>query len=86
MLQPHRKVSCLTSYIFLYEEKREMATVSAKIFCPRSLSLGFYNNPTIMPRDDISITKHGLKIPVDAVDYDGFVARMKAYVRRRFQR
>lgn len=33
----------------------------------------------VMPRDDISITKHGLKIPVDAVDYDGFAARMKAY-------
>ena len=39
MLQPHRKVSCLTSYIFLYEEKREMATVSAKIFCPAFRSL-----------------------------------------------
>ena len=31
----------------------------------------------VMPRDDISITKHGLKIPTDAADYDGFVARMK---------
>ena len=30
-----------------------------------------------MPRDDISITKHGLKIPTDAADYDGFVARMR---------
>lgn len=32
----------------------------------------------VTPRDDISITKHGLKIPVDASDYAGFVARMKA--------
>lgn len=32
-----------------------------------------------MPRDDISITKHGLKIPVDAQDYDGFVASMKSH-------
>lgn len=31
----------------------------------------------VMPRDDISITKHGLKIPTDAADYDGFVARMR---------
>ena len=31
----------------------------------------------VMPREDISITKHGLKIPVDASDYDEFVTRMK---------
>ena len=31
----------------------------------------------VMPRDDISITKHGLKIPADAAGYDGFVARMR---------
>lgn len=31
----------------------------------------------VMPRDDISITKHGLKIPVDVSDYAGFVTRMK---------
>ncbi len=33
----------------------------------------------VMPRDDISITKHGLKIPVDVQDYAGFVIRMKAH-------
>ena len=31
----------------------------------------------VMPRDDIHLTKHGLKIPIDALDYDGFVLRMK---------
>ena len=31
----------------------------------------------VSPRDDISITKHGLKIPMDAQDYDGFVKIMK---------
>ena len=31
----------------------------------------------VMPRDDISITKHGLKIPVEVTDYDEFTARMK---------
>ena len=31
-----------------------------------------------MPRDDVSITKHGLKIPADAENYESFVLRMKA--------
>lgn len=31
----------------------------------------------VMPRDDISITKHGLKISVDASDYSEFVMEMK---------
>lgn len=30
----------------------------------------------VMPRDDISITKHGLKIPVDAADYDEFARKI----------
>jgi len=33
----------------------------------------------VMPRDDISITKHGLKIPVDVSDYAGFVTKMKTH-------
>ena len=33
----------------------------------------------VMPRDDISITKHGLKIPVKATDYAGFVEKMKTH-------
>lgn len=35
-----------------------------------------YEN-NVAPRDDILITKHGLKIPVKASDYDGFVSEMK---------
>ena len=31
----------------------------------------------VMPRDDISVTKHSLKIPVDAEDYKGVVKRIK---------
>lgn len=31
----------------------------------------------VMPRDDVSITKHGLKIPADAENYESFVLRMK---------
>ena len=30
-----------------------------------------------MPRDDVSITKHGLKIPADAENYESFVLKMK---------
>ena len=33
----------------------------------------------VFPRDDISVTKHGLKIPVDAEDYTSFTARMSTY-------
>lgn len=33
----------------------------------------------VMPRDDVSITKHGLKIPVDVTDYAGFVTKMKTH-------
>lgn len=31
----------------------------------------------VMPRDDISVTKHGLKIPTDAQNYANFIARIK---------
>lgn len=31
----------------------------------------------VRPRDDISITKHGLKIPADAENYESFVLRMR---------
>ena len=30
-----------------------------------------------MPRDDISVFKHGLKIPMDAQNYAEFTAKMK---------
>ena len=32
----------------------------------------------VTPRDDISLTKHGLKIPVNAENYEMFVTQMKA--------
>ena len=31
----------------------------------------------VIPRNDICITKHGLKIPVEALDYEEFVNKMK---------
>lgn len=33
----------------------------------------------VQARDDVSVTKHGLKIPDNEAHYDGFVNRMKAY-------
>ena len=33
----------------------------------------------VEPRDDVCVTKHGLKIPNHADHYEGFVARMKAF-------
>lgn len=31
----------------------------------------------VAPRDDVCITKHGLKIPVDAGNYESFVSQMR---------
>lgn len=41
------------------------------------LNCGSTYEENVKPREDISITKHGLKIPLNAPDYAGFVARMK---------
>ena len=41
------------------------------------LNRGSTHEKNVMARDDISVTKHGLKIPVDALNYAEFSARMK---------
>ena len=41
------------------------------------MNCGSTYEANVMPRNDISITKHGLKIPVDAKDYSEFIARLK---------
>lgn len=41
------------------------------------LNRGSTYEANVMPRDDISITKHGLKIPSNAPDYASFVTKMK---------
>ncbi|MCM1299130.1 MAG: McrC family protein [Firmicutes bacterium] len=43
------------------------------------LNCGTTYESNVMLRDDVSITKHGLKIPVDASDYAGFVTKMKLH-------
>ena len=42
------------------------------------LNCGSTYEADVVPRDDICVIKHGLKIPVDARDYAEFTARMKA--------
>lgn len=41
------------------------------------LNRGSTYEENVVPRDDISITKHGLKIPIDAQNYSEFKAKMK---------
>ena len=41
------------------------------------LNRGLTYEKNVMARDDISVTKHGLKIPVDALNYSEFTAKMK---------
>lgn len=41
------------------------------------LNRGSTYEKNVVPRDDISITKHGLKIPLDAQNYSEFTAKMK---------
>ena len=40
------------------------------------LNRGSTYEKNVTPRTDISITKHGLKIPIDVQDYSTFTARM----------
>lgn len=42
------------------------------------MNYGSTYESNVKPRDDVSITKHGLKIPTEASDYDGFVVAMKS--------
>ena len=41
------------------------------------LNKGSTYEENVVPRDDICVTKHGLKIPVDAKDYETFASGMK---------
>lgn len=43
------------------------------------MNRGLTFEKNVAPRDDISITKHGLKIPTDAICYDDFAAKMMAF-------
>ncbi len=41
------------------------------------MNCGSTYEANVTPRDDVSVTKHGLKIPVDALNYAEFSVRMK---------
>ena len=41
------------------------------------LNQGSTYEKNVMPRDDVSVIKHGLKIPIDVQNYAYFIARMK---------
>ena len=43
------------------------------------LNSGSTYEANVIPRNDISVTKHGLKIPVDANSYSEFIERMRVY-------
>lgn len=58
---------------YLYPEAEGLG--SFKLWMNRGLTY----EANVMARDDISITKHGLKIPVDVSDYTEFVAKMKLH-------
>lgn len=56
---------------YLYPEAED--TDDLKLWMNR----GSTYEKNVAPRDDISVTKHGLKIPIDVSNYDEFVMRMK---------
>lgn len=58
---------------YLYPEAEGLGDVRLR------MNRGSTYEGDVMPRDDISITKHGLKIPVNALDYSDFVTKMKRY-------
>lgn len=58
-------------YYFYPELKKDSEDLKLWMNC------GSTYEGNVAPRDDICITKHGLKIPVDARDYSEFDAKMK---------
>ena len=45
---------------------------------PLWMNKGSTYEANVTPRDDVCLTKHGLKIPVAAENYEDFVSQMKA--------
>lgn len=56
---------------YLYPEVTEMADLRLR------LNRGTTYEKNVLPREDVFITKHGLRIPIDAENYEVFVAQMK---------
>lgn len=70
----------LLAYMFRFDSKTgyylypEAGDTKDRCLC---LNHGSTYEGNVTSRDDISLTKHGLKIPTDASDYAKFVSRMK---------
>ena len=56
---------------YLYPEAEGSADLKLR------LNRGLTYEKNVMARDDISVIKHGLKIPIDVSNYDEFVMKMK---------
>ena len=56
---------------YLYPEAGESVDLRLR------MNRGSTFEQNVSPRDDINITKHGLKIPMDAADFNSFVKRME---------
>lgn len=56
---------------YLYPEAEGSDDLKLRMNC------GSTYEANVTPRDDVSVTKHGLKIPVDALNYAEFSVRMK---------
>ena len=56
---------------FLYPETENSDDLKLWMNC------GSTYESNVRPRNDISITKHGLKIPLDALSYSDFSEKMK---------
>ena len=56
---------------YLYPEAEGSDDLKLRMNC------GSTYEKNVMPRDDISVIKHGLKIPIDAQNYSEFTSKMK---------
>jgi len=61
---------------YLYPEVDESDDLKLRLNC------GSTYEKNVMPRDDITVIKHGLKIPINAINYNDFVAKMRVYERQ----
>lgn len=70
----------ILAYMFRFDAKRGYYLYpEAEGFDDRILKMncGSSYEGNVAPREDVSVIKHGLKIPVDAPDYESFVAGIK---------
>lgn len=79
----HQKKSCLSEAVvywgllckrglYLYSEKDAAEDLKLR------MNSGSTYEGNVEPRDDIYVTKHGLKIHADVDNYSAFVSRMQA--------